>query len=150
MNTDTFQYRLMELTALSGEFPADLLWRLGMGGSYGEKMITRLKDERLLKTHYRDKLRGYRLSSVGKKALLAENPERFSFYLTGSPAANRPAGSGSIRPPVHTSFLQQPALKYSGTESQIYSRPGNRLPCRCCPVLYTIIPVRLKSWEWKP
>ena len=46
MNTDTFQYRLMELTALSGEFPADLLWRLGMGGSYGEKMITRLKDER--------------------------------------------------------------------------------------------------------
>ena len=85
----------MELTALSGEFPADLLWRLGMGGSYGEKMITRLKDERLLKTHYRDKLRGYRLSSVGKKALLAENPERFSFYSDGQfryqPAPQRTA-----------------------------------------------------------
>ena len=101
MNTDTFQYRLMELTALSGEFPADLLWRLGMGGSYGEKMITRLKDERLLKTHYRDKLRGYRLSSVGKKALLAENPERFSFYLTGSSDTNQPRSEPPRRLRLH-------------------------------------------------
>ena len=101
MNTDTFQYRLMELTALSGEFPADLLWRLGMGGSYGEKMITHMKDERLLKTHYRDKLRGYRLSSVGKKVLLAKNPERFSFYLTGSSDTNQPRSEPPRRLRLH-------------------------------------------------
>lgn len=116
MNTDTFQYRLMELTALSGEFPADLLWRLGMGGSYGEKMITRLKDERLLKTHYRDKLRGYRLSSVGKKALLAENPERFSFYLTGSSDTNQPRSEPPRRLRLHQTARTYQLLTAAGIE----------------------------------
>lgn len=101
MNTDTYQYRLLELTAISGEFPADLLPRIGPGVSYGEKMITHLKDERLIRTHYRDRLRGYRLTSSGKRLLLEQNPERFSFYLTGSSDTNQPRSEVPRRRRLH-------------------------------------------------
>ena len=43
-----------------------------------------LKKERLLRVYYRDKLRGYRLGRRARTALLFDNPERFSFYLTGN------------------------------------------------------------------
>ncbi len=56
------KYRLLEMVALCGEFPADQLTRLIPSPSYGEKLITELKAQKLLRTHYRDHLRGYRLS----------------------------------------------------------------------------------------
>lgn len=43
-----------------------------------------MKKERLLRVYYRDKLRGYRLGRRARTALLSDNPERFSFYLTGN------------------------------------------------------------------
>ncbi len=89
-NTSTAAYRLLSLTALSGECSPDILSRLGIGPSYGEKLVTKLKDEGLLKTHYKDRLRGYRLACGGKKLLLAQNPERFSFYLSGNTETNHP------------------------------------------------------------
>ena len=101
MNPDTYQYRLLELIAVSGEFPADLLSRIGPGVSYGEKMITRLKDERLIRTHYRDRLRGYRLTASGKRLLLQQNPKRFSFYLTGSSDTNQPRSEAPRRLRLH-------------------------------------------------
>ena len=87
-----------------------------MGGSYGGKIITRLKDERLLKTHYRDKLRGYRLSSVGKKVLLAKNPERFSFYLTGSSDTNQPRSEPPRRLRLHQTARTYQLLTAAGIE----------------------------------
>ena len=89
-DTSTAAYRLLSLTALSGECSPDILSRLGIGPSYGEKLVTKLKDEGLLKTHYKDRLRGYRLACGGKKLLLAQNPERFSFYLSGNTETNHP------------------------------------------------------------
>lgn len=89
-DTSTAAYRLLSLTALSGECSPDILSRLGIGPSYGEKLVTKLKDEGLLKTHYKDRLRGYRLACGGKKLLLAQDPERFSFYLSGNTETNHP------------------------------------------------------------
>lgn len=62
---------------------------MGISTSYGEKLITRLKEENLIKTHYRDRLRGYRLTNKAKQLLLQENPDRFSFYLSGNSDTNR-------------------------------------------------------------
>ncbi|MCM1188521.1 MAG: hypothetical protein NC541_04395 [bacterium] len=90
MDTSTSAYRLMELAAISGECSPGVLALLGIGPSYGEKLITRLKGEGYVRTHYKDGLRGYRLTSRGEKLLLAENPARFSFYLSGSSDTNRP------------------------------------------------------------
>ena len=90
VDTSTSAYRLMELAAISGECSPGVLAHLGIGRSYGEKLITRLKGEGYVRTHYKDRLRGYRLTSRGKKLLLSENPARFSFYLSGSSDTNRP------------------------------------------------------------
>lgn len=82
--------RLLELIAISGEASVDIITSLEISQSYGEKLITHLKEEKLIKTHYKDKLRGYRLTSKGKKLMLEQNPERFSFYLTGNSDTNQP------------------------------------------------------------
>lgn len=90
MDTTTSAYRLLTLIALSGECSVDVLSYMGISTSYGEKLITRLKEENLIKTHYRDRLRGYRLTNKAKQLLLQENPDRFSFYLSGNSDTNRP------------------------------------------------------------
>ena len=51
---------------MCGEFPADQLNRLIPSASYAEKLITDLKAEHLIRTHYRDALRGYRLTKAAK------------------------------------------------------------------------------------
>lgn len=86
--TDTTRYQLLELTALCGEFPADQLCRIIPSKTYAEKVITQLKAEKLLRTHYRDKLRGYRLTKKAKEYLLSNQPQRFAFYLTGNSETN--------------------------------------------------------------
>lgn len=101
MDMTASAYRLLELTALSGEFPADNLKRIGIGESYGEKLVTKLKEDRFLKTYYKDKLRGYRLTSRGKKLLLKQNFARFSFYLTGNSDTNQPRSDYARRLRLH-------------------------------------------------
>lgn len=85
---DTQPYLLLELIAITGDFPADLLYRLPGGTSYKEAVVKVLKREHLIRTFYRDRLRTYRLTAQAKKLLLAEQPERFSFYLTGNADTN--------------------------------------------------------------
>ena len=85
---DTQAYRLLELVAVCGEFPAELIYRLAGGPSYKETVTWLLKKERLIRVYYRDKLRGYRLGRRAKAMLLSENPARFSFYLTGNVDTN--------------------------------------------------------------
>lgn len=85
---DTQAYRLLELVAISGEFPANQLRRLPGGDSYKENVVKALKRDKLLRTHYQDGLRGYRLTARAKTLLLRDNRERFAFYLTGRAETN--------------------------------------------------------------
>lgn len=85
---DTQAYALLALTGVCGEFPADLLSRLPGGERYKAVMVSALKGQGLLRTYYRDRLRGYRLGRRAKALLLTEQPERFSFFLTGSTDTN--------------------------------------------------------------
>ena len=59
------------MIGMCGEFPADQLNRLIPSASYAEKLITDLKAEHLIRTHYRDALRGYRLTKAAKEMLLS-------------------------------------------------------------------------------
>lgn len=90
MNTTNTTYHILTLIALSGECSTDALPLLGIRPSYCEKLITRLKEDNYIKTHYKDRLRGYRLTSKGKKLLLRTHPDRFIFYLVGNSDTNRP------------------------------------------------------------
>lgn len=84
----TVGYHLLGLTALSGEFPSDQLSRLPGGEAYKANVVQALKQRRLLHTYYRDKLRGYRLTARAKELLVADQPLRFLYYLTGAAETN--------------------------------------------------------------
>ena len=81
-------YSILSLTAICGELPADQLRRLPGGDSYKLKVIQSLKSQKLLRTFYRDSLRGYRLTMPAKTALVDFQPSRFSFALTGAAETN--------------------------------------------------------------
>lgn len=84
----TVGYMLLELVAISGELPANQLHRLVGGDSYKLTVVRILKSQKLLRTYYRDSIRGYRLTIHAKKALCTANPDRFTFALTGSAETN--------------------------------------------------------------
>ena len=85
----TAGYFLLEIIAVSGELPVSQLRRLYGGESYKLNLIKLLKSQKLLRTYYRDGLRGYRLTAKAKENLLSDNPGRFSFALTGTAETNR-------------------------------------------------------------
>lgn len=97
----TKAFLLLSLTAICGEFPTSLLPRLLGTTDYGRKVACSLKKQGLLKTFYRDRLRGYRLTPAAKDALLAQFPERFSFSLTGHSDTNGPRSEVPRRLRLH-------------------------------------------------
>lgn len=98
---NTLPYRLLSLTAISGEFPTSQLNRLPGSPYYLESVITSLKKEGLLRTYYRDRLRGYRLGRKAKFALLNRHPSRFGPYLTGDTDTNHLKSEVSRRLRLH-------------------------------------------------
>lgn len=90
MDTSSKAYKLLSLIAISGECSKDVYPFLYLTDSYNEKLMTRLKSDGLIKIHYKDKLRGIRLTRRGKDLLLSLSPERFSNYLTDNSETNRP------------------------------------------------------------
>ena len=85
---DTLSYLLLALTAISGEFPTAQVARLPGGVSYKENLLTQLRRSKLIRTYYRDGLRGLRLTASAKALLLAQYPERFRSHLTGHAETN--------------------------------------------------------------
>ena len=116
MDSSTSTYRLMELIAISGECSPRALTHLHLSTSYGEKLTTRLKKEGYIRTHYKDGLRGYRLTSRGKKLLLGENSARFSFYLSGSSDTNRPRSDIPRRLRLQQASIAYAMLQKAGVE----------------------------------
>ena len=85
---DSIKYQLLEMIGICGEFPAEQLNRFIESTSYAEKVITDLKQSKLIRTHYKDGLRGYRLTKRAKELLLSQNSCRFQNYLTGNAETN--------------------------------------------------------------
>lgn len=82
-------YLLLTLTALCGEYPIRQISHLPGGSAYLESVVTALRRDGLLRTFSKDGLRGLRLTSSAKRLLLADAPEWFSAYLTGSSEPNK-------------------------------------------------------------
>lgn len=85
---DTHKDRLISLIAICGELPVDQLSRLPGGNEYKLSIIKQYKKQQMIKTFYKDGLRGFRLLLPAKEQLLEQNPERFSFFLTGVSETN--------------------------------------------------------------
>lgn len=91
---------LLTLTALSGEFPANQADRLS-SPTYMENVVKDLKREGLLRTYYKDRRRGYRLTAKAKALLLAAYPDRFGFFLSGNSETNQPKSEITRRLRLH-------------------------------------------------
>ena len=68
-NLDSLSALLLTFIALSGEFPTDQISRLPSTDAYKEKVIKSLKNNGLIRTYYRDGLRGLRLTASAKKQM---------------------------------------------------------------------------------
>ena len=98
---NTLSYLLLTLTALCGEYPISQISRLPGGPAYLESMVTSLRQSGLLHTFSKDGLRGLRLTSPAKRLLLADAPQWFSDYLTGSSEPNKLKSELSRRLRLH-------------------------------------------------
>ena len=114
LRPDTQKYQLLELIGISGEFPADQLNRLFCSPSYAEKVITELKADKLIRTHYKDRLRGYRLTKRAKEMLLYQNPPRFHSCLTGNTETNHIRSEVSKRIRLHQKAQVYLTLLHTG------------------------------------
>lgn len=92
---------ILEMTAISGELPSGQALRLCNTEHYKRKIITALKNDSLLNSFTKDGLKGYRLTGQAKKSLIAKNPQRFTFYLTGNTDTNRIRSEFSRRYRLH-------------------------------------------------
>ena len=141
--TDTVSFHLLELTAICGELPADLLPRIPGSTSYKESVITSLKKDGLLRTYYRDKLRGYRLGRRARAFLMEENPERFSFFLTGNGETSRLKSEFPRRLRLHRVAeifvsMQNAGIRiFRDEKPEIFSAGGSPVPMLDCPAYYS-------------
>jgi len=103
---------LLELTAISGEYPSDNISRLMPSQSYSKKVIYSLTADKLLKVIYKGGIRGYRLTAKGKRKLISQNPARFAGYLEGDVETNKMRADHSRRLRLH-SMAQVYTLMYN-------------------------------------
>ncbi len=121
---DTFPGLLLTLTALSGEFPTDLLGRLPGAGSYKEFAVKKLKRENLLRTYYRDGVRGLRLTYPAKKLLLNNHPDWFRPYLSGAAETNRLKSEVTRRLRLHRMAEVLVTMLNAGMTVFSWEKPG--------------------------
>ena len=138
----TISHYLLELTAVCGEFSLPLLLRIPGSTSYKESVITSLKKGGFLRTYYRDKLRGYRLGRKAKSFLLAENPERFSFFLIGNGETHKLKSEFSRRLRLHRVAeilvtMQNAGIRiFRDEKPEVFSARGSPVQSLDAPAFY--------------
>jgi hypothetical protein len=139
---DTLPYLLLTLTAISGEFPMNQVKRLPGGAAYKESVVTKLKQQNLLRTYYRDSLRGLRLTSAAKKRLLADQPDRFSCYLTGSSETNMRKSEVTRRIRLH----RMAEMLVTMLNADVLAFPWEKQPLFCPDPLPACGPIQCPSY----
>ena len=87
---DTAADTLLTLIAVTGELPAAQAARFAPSAFYLEKTVTALKKEKLIRTYYKDGLRGYRLTAKAKKLLQKERPDQFGRFFSAESVISNP------------------------------------------------------------
>ena len=80
---------LMEIIAISGEYPAVNIHRLIPAQSYARKVVSNLIGDKLIKQVSDGGLKGYRLTPKGKRSLITNNSNRFAGFLQGASETNK-------------------------------------------------------------
>lgn len=142
MDTSSTAYKLLSLIAISGECSVDALSLISTSKDYIKKIITKLKEDNYIRTHYKDRLRGYRLTKKAKTFLLSTNPKRFSFYLTGNSDTSKPRSDYPRRLRLHQTsvtyafFLNAGITIYRDEKPLLFSSPSPTQVPLPLPVFY--------------
>ena len=120
----TRAYELLELAAVFGEFPSELLTRLSGGASYKETIVTTLKRQGLIKTYYKDGRRGLRPTITAKRLLIADNPDRFSFFMDENSDTNHIRSEPHRRDRLHRIAEASVTMKNAGVSIFRDERPS--------------------------
>ena len=84
----TLPLLVLQIIAVSGEFPAAFSGHFPGGCSYIESVIGKLKKDGLLRSYTKNGLRGLRLTASAKQLLLQKYPFDLAPYLTGTSETN--------------------------------------------------------------
>ena len=105
--------------------------------------MTALKKAGLLRTYYRDRLRGYRLGIKAKSVLLDGWPERFTFCLTGDAETNRLKSEANRRFRLHRlaetyiTMGNAGVLLYPDEKPKVFAQTGFGGEAVTYPVFYS-------------
>ena len=77
----TLPLLMLQIIAVSGEFPAAFSMRFPGGSSYIESVIGKLKKDGLLRAYSKNGLRGLRLTASAKRLLFQKYPLDLAPYL---------------------------------------------------------------------
>ena len=119
---------LMEITAMSGEYPASFLPRLIPAASYAKKIVSALIGDKLIKPVSEGGLKGYRLTPKGKKQLVLDNPARFAGLLDGTVETNKVRSGHERRLRLHTIAETSTVMHNAGVEIFKDVKPKVYLP----------------------
>ena len=143
----------MELTAICGELPTEILPRLHSSTNYLDNVIRLLKSDNLLRLYSKDKVKGYRLSKKAKDFLLVQNPDRFELYLSGNAETNLLKSELVRRLRLHrlaemyVLMMEADIPVYRDLKPDVFSPDGCAVSTLSGPAF--ILPVRSNKWEWK-
>jgi hypothetical protein len=93
---------LLELTAISGEYPAENIRRIIPSTSYAKKVVTALINDKQIKLVNKGGVRGYRLETKAKRQLLSENHARYKEYMGGATDTNKQRSDQPRRLRLHS------------------------------------------------
>ena len=84
----TLPLLMLQIIAVSGEFPPAFSGHFPGGSRYIESVIGKLKKDGLLRAYSKNGLRGLRLTTSAKRLLLQKYPVDLTPYLTGTSETN--------------------------------------------------------------
>ena len=146
---DTFPGLVLTLTALSGEIPAALVSRLPAADTYKEYAVKQLKRDNLLRTFYRNGVRGLRLTTTAKRLLVECWPTQFRPYLSGSTETNLLKSEVTRRLRLHRMAEVLAVMFNAGVLVFPWEKPALFAPTPPQDVLYIDQPAYYSSREMK-
>ena len=146
---DTLAGLLLTLTALSGELPTTQISRLTGGDAYKRKVIKQHKKDKLLHIYYADRLRGLRLTVLGKRLLLERWPDWFCPYLTGRSETNMLKSESDRRLRLHRMAEVLVTMHNAGVDVFLWRKPTVFVPTRPFANIWIERPAYYSSHEVK-
>ena len=141
----TLPLLMLQIIAVSGEFPTAFSGYFPGGSSYIESAIGKLKKDGLLHAYSKNGLRGLRLTTSAKRLLLQKYPVDLAPYLTGASETNSLKSEPERRLRLHRMAEVLLILH----NAQIPSLPWERLSIQDWRSNRSVFPVYYSSREFK-